>query len=451
MVSQETAELIKWDQEHIMHPAWKIGQELMGVVFEKGHGVFIQDIDGKEYLDAGSQLVSNNLGHGRMEIIDAAIEQARKLQFATVFAGWTHKTIIKCAQKLAEVTPPGLDHFMFVSGGSESVELSVQLARVYWQIRGKKNCKIISLYNAYHGASIGSATLTGLSPEFWENIGPMAQDIIHIPNYYCYRCPFGLEYPTCSIQCAHFLEQTIKSEGAESVAAFLAEPIQGSGGCISPPPEYWPMVRKICTENNVLLIGDEVMSGFARSGKLFALQHWNVVPDIMAMAKGITGCYFPFGAVAVNDKVWEGLQGYRAHGFTWSGNPIGAAAAIAAIDIYVKEKVADNVAKVGQHLEERFEVEFAPLPCVGTLKGMGLLRSIEIVKDKATKALFHPSLNMLEKIKAKALDNGLFLRVGANRNIWISPPCIITIEEMDKLLDTLYSILANIGPNSIEV
>jgi adenosylmethionine-8-amino-7-oxononanoate aminotransferase len=433
-----------------MHPTWKVGQELQGVVFEKGHGIYIQDIDGKEYIDAGSQLVSNNLGHGRKEIIDAIIEQVKELQYVSIFHGWTHKPIIKCAQKLAEIVPPGLDHFMFVSGGSEANELAMQFARAYWQYNGKNKFKIITLLNAYHGGSMGATTASTLSPEGWDYIEPLVPGFIRIPSYYCYRCSFGLEYPGCGILCARFLEQTIKSQGPGTVAAFIAEPIHGSGGCISPPPEYWPMVSKICKENDVLLIGDEVMAGFARSGKLFAFQHWNVVPNIMTMGKGITGCYIPFGAVAVDEKVWKGLQGYRSHGYTFCGHPLGAAASIAAIDIYVKEKVAENADKVGQHLEKRLKAEFATLPCVGTIRGKGLFRAIEIVKDKETKALFDPSLNIFEKIRAKARDNGLYLRVGGNKNVWVSPPCIITIKEMDMLLDILYPIIAGIKPDSKE-
>ena len=448
MISEKTQELLKYDRDHVIHLAWPVGADLFGVVFEEGHGIMIRDTEGKEYIDGSSGLVGVNLGHGRKEIIDAAIEQLHKLQFAPIFWGWSNKACIECARKLAEITPPGLDHFEFVSGGSEAVETACKFARQYWQSRGINRYKIISLYNSYHGCSLATSTMSAFGTFTWDYLSPLAAGFLHIPAYDCYRCPFRLDYPSCGIECAHFLAETIEREGAGSVAAFIAEPIQGAGGCIAPPPEYWPMVRRICTEHDVLLIGDEVMSGFARTGKLFALEHWNVIPDIMTVAKGITGCYFPFGAVAINNRVYQGLkEGHVVStGFTWSGNPIGAAAAIAAMDVYIKEKVVENAARVGQHLEERLKAEFEPLPCVGTLNGMGLFRSIEIVKDKTTKASFDPSLKVLEKVRERARENGLIVRVTRNLSVTVAPPCITTIEEMDRLLDILYPIVASIKP-----
>jgi adenosylmethionine-8-amino-7-oxononanoate aminotransferase len=255
-----------------------------------------------------------------------------------------------------------------------------------------------------------------------------------------------LEYPGCQIKCADLLAETIENEGQDSVAAFIAEPVQGSVGMISPPPEYFPKVRKICSEMGILLIADEVMSGFGRTGKLFAVENWGVIPDIMTMAKGITSGYIPFGAVAIGEEIYQELQNRQSpffHGFTYSGHPVGSAAAIKDMEIIVGEKLADNAARMGQYALRCLQKEFLSLPCVGTISGLGLMIGIEYVEDKKTKAIPQKVLETSRKIQERALQEGLFLRVYGNR-VTLSPPLIINKEQVDRILALLKPILADI-------
>ncbi len=442
-----TEELLKWDREHIIHPSCPVGQNL-GIVFEKGHGVILQDTLGREYIDCTSQLTCVNLGYGRSEAIDAIIEQMKKVEYTTLFFGFSNKTSIECSQRLAEVTPEGLNHFLFTSGGSEGTESAFKIARL-----STKRHKIISLYDSYHGVTLGSLSATGEGKgSEWIGLEPLASGFIHIPSYYCYRCPFGKEYPSCDIQCAKFLAETIEREGPGTVAAFIAEPILGVGGTISPPPEYWPKIREICTKYDVLLIADEVMTGFGRTGKFFAVEHWGIKPDIMVIAKGITSAYFPFGAVAINDKVFNSLKGVIVSAFTYSGHPVGSAIAIKLIETYIKEKVVENAAKVGKYALDRLNAEFKSLPCIGDINGLGLFIGIEVVRDKVNKNTFDPALNVPRQIQAQACQKGLLIRArniatSPGDRIALSPPLVITKEVIDKALDILYPILADLKPS----
>lgn len=448
MPSKETEELLKWDQEHLMHTAWPIKGESPGIVFDQAQGIMLKDTEGKEYIDASSQLVNVNLGHRNREVIGAAIKQMDKLQYASTFWGLTNTATIKCGQKLAELTPEGLDNFYFTSGGSESIETAIRMARLYWHNQGRSKYKIICLQGSYHGTSAAAASATSLGGKvFHQGFGPMAAGFIHIPSYHCYRCSLHQEYPKCGILCAQFLAESIASEGPESVAAFLAEPEQGSIGCIPPPPEYWPMVREICSKYDVLLIDDEVMTGFARTGKMFALEHWGLKPDIITMAKGITTAYLPFGAVAFSDKVWDGLASGAPimHGFTYSGHPVGAAAAVATMDIYVKEKIAENAASVGSYTLKRLDAEFKMLPCVGNFGGLGLMIGLELVTDKRTKATFPISIQ--NQLQQEARRRGLLIRIARNCRFMIAPPLIITTQEMDRVLDILLSLITKLKPS----
>lgn len=435
-----TDELLKWDREHIMHPFYPVGQHI-GIILEQGKGVILRDTAGKEYIDLGSQLVCVNLGYGRREITDAVAKQMSILPYITAFYGYSSQAIVECSRKLAEIVPQGLDHFMFTSGGSESTETAFKLARTYWRNRGKSNYKIISLYNSYHGATLGSLTCTGLNI-MWVGAEPVAPGFQHIPGYYCYRCTFGLEYPSCNMRCARFLAETIEFEGPETVAAFIAEPVQGVGGSIAPPPEYWPIVRDICTKYSVLLIADEVMSGFGRTGKMFALENWGVKPDMMTLAKGITSSYLPFGVVATNNEIYDSFKDKPGIAtFTNSGHPVCAAAATAAMGIYASEKVIENVAKVGKHTLKRLHADFEPLPCVGAIHGMGLFLSIELVTDKKAKTMM---LGKAEDVRRKGRENGILVRVAGGNKIQVAPPLVITAEEVDRGLDRLLPIVASL-------
>ncbi len=449
MNSKKTKELLRWDREHIVHGRWPIGEN-NGIVTDKSHGIYFQDTEGKEYIDGASQLLCVNLGYGQREIIDAVYKEMRKLQYSMLFHGFSNVASIECGQKLSELVPQGLDHFSFTTGGSESIDSALKLARLYWHAKDRSKYKIISLYDSYHGITGGALTATGSGRGSYERgIGPLMPGFIHIPSYYCYRCMFGLEYPRCNIQCARFLAEVIEKEGSDNIAAFIAEPELGVGGMIAPPPEYWPIVSEICTKYEVLLIADEVMTGFGRTGKMFAMEHWGVKPDIMVMAKGITGAYIPFGAVAFSDEIWGTLKGRNFVSYTYTGHPACAAAAIKTMEIYIRDKVVENADEVGKYALERLRRDFEPLPCVGGVNGLGLMLGIEIVADKATKKPFEAELNVMKNLQYQALEKGLFLRMADIRGtpsdrIVFAPPLVITTQEVDKALDILYPLVAGL-------
>jgi putrescine aminotransferase len=452
MNEKEIDELVKWDGDHIIHSRFPIGQNA-GFIIDGADGVVFRDIRGKEYIDGSSQLVCVNLGYSQREIIEAALQQMLRLPYSPTAYGHSHQPVIECAKRLAELTPEGLNCFQFTSGGSDSTETAYRLARLYWSNKGTQKYKIISLYDSYHGINLGSLSADGMGKGLLSRgLGPPAPGFVHIPSYNCYHCMLGLDYPDCGIGCARFLEETIIREGPDTVAAFIVEPVQGSVGMISPPPEYWPMVREICTKHNVLLIADEVMTGFGRTGKMFAVEHWEVIPDMMTLAKGITGAYLPFGAVAMNEhRIYEELKGCITGSYTYSGHPTCAAAAIKTMEIYTRDEVVENAAKVGKHVLERLDAEFRPLSCVGNISGLGLMLGIEIVADKEARKPFPPEMNVLPRVQKQALDAGLFISITNTRltfgdRLNFCPPLVITAQQVDRMLDILYPIVSGIEP-----
>jgi adenosylmethionine-8-amino-7-oxononanoate aminotransferase len=395
-------------------------------------------------------LICVNLGYGQQEIVDAAMEQMRKLPYNATFWGHSNRAVIDCSKKLSELTPEGLDHFHFTSGGSDSNEVAYRLARLFWAHQGTQKHKIISLYDSYHGIHFGSVSASGLGRGFFaRGVGPVTPGFLRIPNYHCYRCMLGLTYPACRIQCARMLEVPMENEGADSVAAFIAEPEHGTAGMIAPPPEYWPMVREICNKYDVLLIVDEVMTGFGRTGKMFAVEHWDIVPDMMTMAKGITGSYLPLGAVAIHQKVHHGLKGGLFGSYTNSGHPVCAAAAVKAMEIYIRDRVVENAAEMGRYAMDRLRREFEPLPCVGDIGGLGLMIGIEIVSDKESRKPMDPEVVL--QAQKEAFHAGLFIRAQTTRiapgnRFFFSPPLIINRQQIDRTLDILFPIVSNLKP-----
>lgn len=441
-----TQELLDYDNKHILHGLSVVGKN-QGFIIESADGIMIKDTDGKMLMDLCAQAININLGHNRRDILDVAKEQMDKLTFAFTLRGYVNLPSIELAQKLATIVPKGLDHFLWTHTGADTVDCAFRVANLYWKAKGTRKYKIISLRNAYHGTPRGVSRATNLNNGMIEEMPPVPGHL-HVPNYYCYRCPFDKEYPSCGIQCAKFLEYTIINEGKDSVAAFIAEPEQGPGGFIAPPPEYWPMVREICRKYDVLCIADEVMTGFARTGKMFAINHWNIVPDMMVMSKGIVAGYLPFSALAISGEIFNGITGQLLPaGSTESGNPVCCAVAKKCIDIYVQERISEHVARVGQLARKRMESEFLALPHVGTVDGLGLMLAVEVVKDKETRGMPGPGVSPL--VQNRVVEKGAFVRVAKNR-LCFSPPCTITQEESDRGLDILYSVLSELKPQDLE-
>jgi adenosylmethionine-8-amino-7-oxononanoate aminotransferase len=446
MVSKRTQEIIARDDKYKCAHFGVIGMPIE-VVFERGRGCIIIDTEGKEYIDLCTHHQCVNLGYGRKDIHDAIMEQLGKLEFSAVVPPVTHEIVGRCGEKLVSVLPSGLGHPFFTTSGSNSVETAIRLSKFYWHVKSQPNkYKIICLQNCFHGSEVMSGALMG-QPLGRLPFGPDDFGIARAPHFNCYHCPFDLGYPDCGILCARYLEKVIMAEGDDSIAAFIVEPEQGVGGCVPAPQEYFPIVEKICKEHNILLLIDEVMSGFCRTGKMFAIEYWNVKPDMMVMAKGINSGYIPFGAVAMTDEIYNTLRGnHMIHGFTYVGHPVGCASTIASIDAYVNEKVADNAAKVGAHVKERLEKEFLPLPHISYIDGLGLFLSIEIVKDKATKSRF-PSDFGEAKLKPALRKVGLYPRLTSSLygdRLYFTPACVITMAEADRAVDLMYPVLRDI-------
>ncbi len=444
-MSRETEELLKADRELVMHPVGPLKTNI-GWVVESGKGMILKDTDGKEYLEFASALTCANLGFGRKDLGEVAMAECSRLGYYDTMGSIPNRTNIECARKLKEVTPEGIDHFFFGSGGSDAVDSAIKAARLYWRCKNRGKYKIISLQDSYHGVTMGVTAATTVGGGH-SSIGvePLVPGFVHVPNYYCYRCPFELKYPDCDTRCARYLETILEIEGEETVAALLAEPMQGSGGQLIPPPTYWPMVREICNKHNVLLISDEVMTGFARTGKMFAVEHWNLKPDILTMAKGITAAYFPVSATGVNDEIFNTLAvgapviRFPA-GYTYSGHPVGMAMALKTMEIYEKEKIVENSAKVGKYMLDQLQ-GFKELPHVGDVHGLGLFCGIDIVVDKASKAKI--DIQLVKSISKACHEKGLIIRAFHNI-IGLTPPLICTTKDVDRAISILKPIIAGL-------
>jgi adenosylmethionine-8-amino-7-oxononanoate aminotransferase len=442
-------ELLQKDARFVFHPFGLVGREAR-IIWERGEGARLWDIDGKEYIDlesGGAQYSS--LGYHPQELIDAAYEQMQKMSHIGTAAPYTTTQVIEYAAELAEVLPGDINRSFFSCNGTDATENAIKIAKLFWNIQGKASkYKVICLREAYHGASHFAASIVGM-PVVRMNFGPEALGVVRVPNFHCYHCAFGLKYPDCGIRCAYFVEDTIEAEGEDSVACMIAEPIQGYAGVIMPPPEYWPIVRRICAEHNVLLICDEVQTGFCRTGKMFAAEHWNMVPDIMTMSKGMNNGFLPLAATAVSDRVYEGLRGhpYMA-GVNNQGNAIVVATGRAALKIYREKEMARKSAQLGEHIRHRLFGEFLPLPCVEDIMGSGCYMSFEVALGKTTghKASREEQEKVAADIMGRLLEKGVVPPVVRARRVTITPAFVITEEELDRGLDILLEIMQGVKP-----
>ena len=434
------------DSKHQLHggvPLDAFAEKGSDMIISEGHGLILRDVYGKEYIDALSGAICVNLGYGCEELPEVAMAQMAQLSYLMNWSNFANTAAIEYAGKLAEFTPAGLDRFFFANSGSEANESAYKIARYYWMNQGKKSkTKIISRQHSYHGLNLASMSATGME-RFHERFGPLIPGFIRIPTAYCYRCPFDKEYPDCKLECAEALAEAIDREGEGTIAAFVAEPIHGTSGTIVPPPEYWPRVTQICKERNVLLILDEVMTGFGRTGKNFACEHWNFFPDMMLMSKGIINAALPLSAVAITEKVFQGMSSPNAfyHLYTCGGHPVCCAVAMKSLEILLRKKLVENSATVGEYMLERLK-ELGEYPHVGEVRGLGLFAAFEIVEDKKTRA---PNSSMAKKLVAAAKDRGLIVRV-AGTAIQVAPPLIATEDDIDKIMDILKPIVAELKP-----
>src|SRR6188472_1738007 len=413
------------DREHLLHPLHHPTAYQHARIWVEGRGATIKDNDGRKYIDGLSGLWNVNVGHGRKELAEAARAQMSTLAFTSAYAGGTNERAIELADKLSTLVYPSINTFFFTSGGAEASETSFKTARFYWKAVGKPGkFKVISRMRAYHGVTLAAMSATGL-PAFWPMFEPRTPGFSHIDAPDPYRFAHTDAAVSLGVAAANKLEEAILREGPDTVAAFIAEPVQGAGGVIVPPDDYFPRIRAICTQYDVLLIADEVITGFGRTGRWFGLERYGVEPDIIQFAKGITSGYIPLGGVGISDGVREAIDGVPPgkrwmHAFTYSGHPTCCAVALKNIEILEREKLVDRAATSGARLLEKLRA-LESLDGVGDVRGLGMMAAVEVVADKATKQLFPPDIGMTQKLTDALLDRGLCTRVAMDC-ICVAPP-----------------------------
>ena len=420
-------------------PTSLIAEQREWPVFVEGHGIYLRDIEGKEYIDGTGIAKCTPLGHGNRRVIEAIKEQLDKLQITLPMQS---DVALLLSEKIAQLAPPGLNRVYLSVTGSHAVEASMILTRQYFKSQGKPNHIIITQWLSYHGASRGSMGATGIAAvksNRGRDISDVDSGVYHVLPPYCYRCPYDLEYPQCGIQCAKIIDEMIKHMGPDNVAGFMAEPILSTGGAITPPPEYWPIVREICDKHKILLIFDEIVTGWGRLGKLWASELFNITPDIILTGKGLTAGYMPLTAMILRDHIGEYFSVKDAQlpliVRTHSSHPLGCAAALATIDVIMEERLWENAAQVGAHLKGRLEDIAQKSKIVGAVHGVGLALAVELVEDKRTKA---PSPSLAAAINEKCREKGLNMLLGmagAHNQLYILPALIITKEQSDRLCD----------------
>lgn len=430
----DQAALIEQDQRHLLHPLHHPDAHRAPVIVESGRGIWLKAVDGREYIDGLAGLWNVLVGHGNEELAESAEVQMRKLAFFSNYVGMSNIPAIELADKLAGYAYPKLNTTYFTSGGAEANETAFKTARYYWKRRGKpEKIKVIARQDAYHGVTMAAMSATGITP-YWPMFEPRVPNFLHIVAPYPYRFEGEIRPgETIGQAAARALEEAILREGPESVAAFIAEPVQGAGGVIVPPDDYFPLVREICDRHQVLFIADEVITGFGRTGEWFALRHWDVHPDIMSFAKGITSGYLPLGGIQISDEIRETIMsappGERwMHAYTYSGHATCCAVALTNLTILEREDLATRASVMGQRLMDGLE-SLKDIDCVGNVRGLGLMAAVEFVADRETKE----SAGIAEKIRLACQERGLISRTKGESYL-LAPPLVINEEEIDRIL-----------------
>ena len=397
----------------------------------RGKGARVWDAQGNEYLDGLSSLWNVSIGHGRGDVARAVAQQIFELGYAPTLLGFSSEPAQELARRIASWAPGTLNHVLFTSGGSESNESVIRLARLYWKLRGHRHkTRFITLNGAYHGSTTGAATLTGLD-KFHQHYGPLMPGITRIARPHCEGCELGLRYPECEIDCATLLQRTIDKVGAERIAAFIAEPIQGVGGVIVPPKGYHERVREICDANDILMVSDEVITGFGRTGKKFGIQHWKATPDMLVFAKGVSSGYVPLGGVILSKEIYgeftrAGEEFSLSHGFTYSGHPVACAAGLATLDILEKENLVRRAAVLGRRLAKQLR-EIERHDIVREVRSIGMMAAIEIADSNRGEAA---------AVRDLALERGIIVRASGN-NVVLCPPLVIEEKDLDRIVETI--------------
>ncbi|MBV9354629.1 MAG: aspartate aminotransferase family protein [Chloroflexi bacterium] len=443
----DVAQLLKADREHLIHPLYHPADHAAPMVIVRGEGAELIDVNGKHYFDALSGLWNVAAGHGRRELGEAALEQMSTIGYATAYTGFVNLPSVRLAERISQLTYPKLNAVYFTTGGAESNESAFKTSRYYWKLRGHpEKIKFISRRWGYHGVTMAAASATGL-PAYHAMFAPLVPNFIQTVAPYRFRCELEAGGPRpCTDPAGHDyaaeLERTILAEGPETVAAIIAEPIQGAGGVIVPPDDYWPRLRAIADRHNVLLIADEVITGFGRTGTWFALEHWGVQPDIMTFAKAVTSGYQPLGGIVVSNDVQDAIASAPPemkymHAATYSGHPVCCAVGVANLDIFEREGLVQRAARVGPWFLERLQRELDPLKGVGQVRGMGMVAAVELVDPEAGGADFYAGgIPLAQRVMAKLLAQGILPR-RINNVICFAPPLISSEEQLGRTVDAL--------------
>ena len=433
--------LLHRDAAHLIHPLHSPKGHVGGKVWVGGKGAFLIDANGDRFIDGLSGLWNNTAGNGRPELADAAHKQMTDLAYSSGYTGSSNPRAIELAERLAAITYPNINHFFFTSGGGESTDSNIKMARYYWKLKNKPNkTKVISRIWGYHGVTLAAMCATGIN-SYWPMFEPRIPGFVHIPCPDPYRYRSSDASVSVGIAAANELEKAILEEGADSVAMFIAEPVQGAGGVIVPPDDYFPRIREICDQYEVLLVSDEVITGFGRTGTMFGLEHWGVKPDLIQYAKAITSGYFPLGGIGVSDEIAQTMEDSGKpwmHAYTYSAHPTGCAVALAMLDIIETEDFPGQAKQKGTRLLAGLRSALSDHPHVGDIRGLGMMCAVEYVKDTATGETFPAEDAIGARIHEETVARGMFSRVRGD--VYALAPPIVTEEQT---LDDMVGILAD--------
>ena len=446
-----------WDRDHFFHPSTAMGAHARGEtphrIIETGSGVYIKDADGKESLDGFAGLYCVNVGYGRTEIAEAIAEQAHKLAYYHAYVGHASDPAIRLSKMIADRAPEGLNHVYYGLSGSDANETNIKLVWYVNNVLGRpEKKKIISRWRGYHGSGVMTGSLTGLAL-FHNKFDLPRAPIVHTEAPYYFRRENPDQTPEQFAQhCADKLEELILAEGPDTVAAFIGEPVLGTGGIVPPPAGYWEKIQAVLKKYDVMLIADEVVTGFGRLGSMFGSAHYGMDPDLVTIAKGLTSAYAPLSGTIVHDRVWKVLEkgsdelGPIGHGWTYSAHPICAAAGVANLELIDRLGLVDNAGKVGAYFNKAMQDALADHPNVGDVRGEGLMAAVEFVEDKADRKFFDPAKKIGPTLSAAALERGLITRAMPQGDILgFAPPLCLTEAEADKIVgivkDAVVSVL----------
>lgn len=418
------------------------------LVIERGEGIYLWDNEGRQYIDALSGLWVVAVGHGRAELAEVAADQARRLAYANTFA-YATEPALELADELARLAPPGFARVHFANSGSEAVELALKIAKQYHYNRGEgKRYKVISRIGSYHGQTAGALSVNGASYAVRQPFEPLVPGAVRVPGVNCDHCPYEKSFPECNVYCARAVAGFIEAERPETVAALIAEPISIANGNAMPPKAYWQTLRDICDAYGILLIADEVINGFGRTGRWWGIEHFGVTPDLMTVAKQLSSGYAPIGAVLVHERVAAEFEGgpNRAFvsGLTFAGHPVACAVARANIELLKRERLPENASVVGSYLGERLREVAKARRAVAAVRGVGLLWALEIVRDRETNEPY-PTHELTPQLEASLRRRGLLTRAGPL--LFLAPPLVTNREEVDAIVEIVDDALAELERN----